>query len=72
MNPACRVTGLFLVLSALLLSLPVAVDAWQAQQWPDTPSEWVRLSLLPGALWLYLSYFGIRACRPCGENAGVR
>jgi len=68
MNPACRVVGLFLVLLALFQSLPVAVDAWQAQQWPDTAVEWLRLALLPGALWLHLRYFSILGCRHCGDD----
>lgn len=63
MNSGCRVTGLFLVLLALLQLLPVAVDTWQAQHWPDTASEWVRLALLPGALWLHLRYFRTLGCR---------
>jgi hypothetical protein len=50
MNPGCRVTGLFLVGLGLFQSLAVAVDAWQAQQWPMFASEWVRLALLPAAL----------------------
>lgn len=72
MTPACRMGGLFLVLLALFQSLPVAVDAWQARQWPDTASEWVRLALLPGALWLYLRYFSILGCRQCGNDDEVR
>jgi len=72
MNPAYRVGGLFLVLLALFQSLPVAVDAWQARQWPDTASEWLRLALLPGALWLYLRYFSILGCRQCGNDDEVR
>jgi hypothetical protein len=66
MNPGCRLLALFLVLLALFQSLPVAVEAWQAQQWPHTLSQWVRLALLPGALWLYLRYFSILGCRQCG------
>jgi hypothetical protein len=63
--------GLFLVLLALFQSLPVAVEAWQAQQWPDAPSEWIRLALLPVALWLYLRYFSILGCRRCrGDDEG--
>jgi hypothetical protein len=53
---------------ALFQSLPVAVDAWQARQWPDTAVEWIRLALLPGALWLYLRYFSIPGCRQCGDD----
>jgi hypothetical protein len=72
MNPACRLAGLFLVLLALFQSLPVAVEAWQAGQWPDTAWEWARLALLPGALWLYLRYFSILGCRQCGNDDDVR
>jgi hypothetical protein len=68
MNPGCRLMGLFLVLLALFQGLPVAVDAWQAQRWPDTVSEWVRLALLPVALWLYVRYFSILGCRQCGND----
>jgi len=71
MNSACRVTGLFLVLLALLQSLPVAMGAWQAWQCPDTASEWMRLLLLPAALWLYARYFVIRECRACGSDEGI-
>ena len=72
MNPGCRAMAMFLVLLALFQALPVAVDAWQARQWPDTPSEWIRLALLPGALWLYLRYFSIVGCRRCGGDDDVR
>ena len=68
MNPGCRLMGLFLVLLALFQSLPVAVEAWQAQQWPDTAMEWIRLSLLPVSLWLYLRYFSILGCRQCSVD----
>jgi hypothetical protein len=68
MNPACRVTGLFLVLLALFQSLPVAQDVWQTRQWPDTISEWIRLSLLPVSLWLYWRYFSTLGCRQCGDD----
>jgi hypothetical protein len=68
MNPACRVTGLFLVLLALFQSLPVAADAWQTWQWPDSLSEWVRLALLPLSLYLYLRHFSIPGCRQCGDD----
>ncbi|MBW8370524.1 MAG: hypothetical protein K0M66_06080 [Thiobacillus sp.] len=68
MNPGCRVMGLFLVLLGLFQALPVAVDAWQARQWPDTVIEWLRLALLPVALWLYLRYFSILGCRQCGND----
>ncbi len=71
MNLACRMMGLFLVLLALFQALPVAVDAWQVRQWPATVSEWLRLALLPGALWLYLRYFSILGCRPCGDGQDV-
>ena len=66
MNPGCRVAGLFLVLLALFQSLPVALDAWQMRQWPGAVSEWIRLALLPVALWLYLRYFSVLGCRQCG------
>ena len=65
MNPGCRVMALFL---ALLQALPVAIDAWQTRQWPDSVTEWIRLALLPGALWLYLRYFSILGCRRCGDE----
>jgi ABC-type transport system involved in cytochrome c biogenesis permease subunit len=68
MNPACRAMGLFLVLLALFQSVPVAVEAWEARQWPDAVSEWIRLSLLPAALWLYLRYFSILGCCQCGDD----
>lgn len=68
LNPGCRVMALFLVLLALFQSLPVAVEAWQARQWPVTAVEWIRLGLLPGALWLYLRYFSIFGCRQCGRD----
>jgi hypothetical protein len=71
MNSGCRVIGLFLVLLALFQSLPVAMDAWQAWQWPDTASEWIRLSLLPAALWLYGRYFFMRGCRKCESHDGI-
>jgi hypothetical protein len=71
MNSDCRVTGMFLVLLALLQSLPVAMDAWQAWQCPGATSEWIRLSLLPAALWLYARYFRIRGCRTCGSQDGI-
>ncbi|MFP5404677.1 MAG: hypothetical protein ACLGG2_08295 [Gammaproteobacteria bacterium] len=60
--------ALFLVLLALFQSLPVAVEAWQARAWPDSIVEWIRLALLPGALWLYLRYFSIFGCRQCGGD----
>ena len=65
MTGGCRALALFLVLLALFQSLPVAVEAWQARQWPDSAGEWVRLGLLPGALWLYLRYFSVLGCRQC-------
>ena len=68
MNPGCRVMAVFLVLLALFQSLPVAVETWQARQWPATPLEWIRLALLPVALWLYLRYFSILGCRQCGDD----
>jgi hypothetical protein len=60
--------ALFLVLLALFQGVPVAAEAWQARQWPHTPLEWIRLALLPGALWLYLRYFSIFGCRQCGDD----
>lgn len=60
--------ALFLVLLALFQSLPVAVEAWQARQWPDTAVEWIRLALLPGALLLYVRYFSILGCKQCGGD----
>jgi len=72
MNPGCRVMALFLVLLALFQAVPVAVDAWEARQWPNTFGEWVRLALLPVALWLYLRYFSIFACRRCGDDPPPR
>jgi len=72
MNPGCRVMGLFLVLLALFQGVPVAVEAWQAQQWPGTVSEWIRLALLPVALWLYVRYFSILGCRQCGNDDDIR
>jgi len=68
MNPGCRVTGLFLVLLALMLALPVAADAWQAWQWPHTASAWIRLALLPGALWVHLRYLRVIGCSRCGDD----
>lgn len=68
MNPACRVMGLLLVVLALFQSLTVAVDAWQAQQWPSRPSEWVRLSLLPVAVWVYVRYFSAWGSCRCGDD----
>ena len=70
MNVGCRVMALFLVLLALFQSLPVALEAWQARHWPDTATEWVRLALLPVALWLYLRYFSILGCRQGGKDGG--
>jgi hypothetical protein len=64
--------ALFLVLLALFQALPVALDAWQGRQWPDTASEWIRLALLPGALWLYLRYFSILGCRQCSKDDRIR
>jgi hypothetical protein len=72
MNPGCRVMGLFLVGLALFQSLSVAVDAWQAQLWPALASEWVRLALLPVALWVYVRYFSIWGSCQCGDDDDVR
>ncbi|HMM46860.1 MAG TPA: hypothetical protein PKC12_02650 [Thiobacillaceae bacterium] len=60
--------ALFLVLLALFQALPLAAEAWQLRRWPDTPWEWIRLALLPGALWLYFRYFSIVGCRRCGTG----
>ena len=68
MNPGCRVMGLFLVALALFQSLTVAVDAWLAGQWPSRPSEWVRLALLPLALWVYVRYFSAWGSCQCGDD----
>lgn len=68
MKPGCRVMGLFLVGLALFQSLSVAVGAWQAGQWPDRPSEWVRLSLLPLAVWVYVRYFSAWGSCHCGND----
>ncbi len=57
MNPGCRVMGLLLVALAVVHSLWVAVDAWQAGQWPQQIGEWVHLALLPVAIWIYVRYF---------------
>ena len=57
MKSGCRVMGLFLVGLALYQSLSVGWGAWQMQHWPSQPSEWVRLGLLPVALWVYVRYF---------------
>ena len=72
MNPGCRVMALFLVLLALFQSLPVAVDAWHARRWPDSMTAWLRLALLPGALWLYLRYFSVLGCRRCDGTDDAR
>ena len=68
MNPGCRVMGLFLVALALFQSLTVVVDAWHAGQWPSRPSEWVRLALLPLALWVYVRYFSAWGSCQCGGD----
>lgn len=72
MTPGWRIFGLFLVLSALFQGLPVAVEAWQARQWPDSPIGWLRLAVLPAALWLYLRYFSVLGCRQCSSDDGLR
>jgi hypothetical protein len=66
MNPGCRASGLFLV----LLALPVAAEAWQARQWPYSASDWIRLALLPGALWVHLRFFRRIGCGRCADDAG--
>lgn len=68
MNPGCRVMGLFLVVLGLFQSLTVALDAWQAGHWPEHASEWVRLMLLPLALWVYVRYFSVWGHCQCGDN----
>ena len=68
MNLGCRVMGLFLVVLALFQSLTVAVDAWHAGQWPTRPSEWVRLALLPLALWVFVRYFSAWGNCQCGSD----
>lgn len=68
MNAGRRVMALFLVLLALFQALPVAIDAWQARQWPVSVTGWLRLALLPGALWLYLRYFSVLGCRRCRDD----
>lgn len=68
MKPAWRVLAMFVVLLALFQSLPVAMGAWQARQWPDTAAGRVRLALLPIALWLYLRYFSVLGCRQCKDD----
>lgn len=67
MTGGCRALALFLVLLALFQSLPVAIESWQARQWPDTVGEWLRLALLPAALWLYLRHFSVLGCRYCAH-----
>lgn len=72
MNPGCRVMGLFLVALALFQSLTVAVGAWHAGQWPSRPSEWVRLGLLPVAVWVYVRYYSVWGSCACGDDDAVR
>lgn len=72
MTGGCRAAALFLVLLALFQSLPVAVEAWQARQWPDTAGAWIRLALLPGSLWLYVRYFSVLGCRRCEPPDSTR
>jgi hypothetical protein len=72
MNPRWRVLALFVVLVALFQGLPVAVEAWQARQWPNSLAGWLRLAALPVALWLYLRYFSILGCRQCSKDDGLR
>lgn len=68
MKPGWRSLALFVVLVALFQGLPVAVEAWQARQWPDSIAAWLRLALLPIALWLYLRHFSILGCRQCSTD----
>jgi hypothetical protein len=72
MNPGCRMMGVFLVGLALLQSLPVGVEAWQAQRWPGHASEWLRLALLPAAVWLYVRYFRFSGHCACGDDDDLR
>lgn len=72
MKPGCRIMGLFLVALALFQSLTVAVDAWHAGQWPDRPSEWVRLGMLPVAIWVYVRYFSAWGRCVCADDDPVR
>lgn len=65
MKPGWRIVALFAVLVALFQGLPVAVEAWQVRQWPASPAGWLRLALLPIALWLYLRHFSILGCKEC-------
>jgi hypothetical protein len=67
-NPLRRVMALFVVLLALFQGLPLAVEAWQTGQWPEAPLGWLRLALLPAALWLYLRHFSVVACRRCAAD----
>jgi hypothetical protein len=71
MSPGWRVFALFVVLVALFQGLPVAVESWHAGEWPDSPLGWLRLALLPVALWLYLRYFSILGCRQCAKDNGL-
>ena len=72
MNLRWRVLALFVVLVALFQGLPVAVEAWQAGQWPGSLAGWMRLAVLPVALWLYLRYFSILGCRQCAKDDGLQ
>lgn len=72
MKPGWRILALFVVLVTLFQGLPVAVEAWQARQWPDSFVSWLRLALLPLALWLYLRHFSILGCRQCSPDDRFR
>lgn len=72
MKPGWRIFALFVVLLTLFQGLPVAVEAWQAGQWPDSFAGWLRLALLPVALWLYLRHFSILGCRQCPTDDRLR
>jgi hypothetical protein len=72
MNPISPVLALFMVLVAVLQALPVAVDAWRAVQWSESPAGWMRLAVLPVALWLYLRYFSILGGRLYSKDDGLR
>jgi len=67
-KPGWRIVALFAVLVALFQGLPVAVEAWQARQWPASAAGWLRLTLLPIALWLYLRHFSILGCKECAND----
>ncbi len=67
MKPGCRVMGLLLVGLALFQSVAVLFDLGQAGRWPHYASEWVRLGLLPVALWVFVRYFSVWGDCECGD-----